>query len=48
MKRDDDPKNIKLGSEPLDLETVWGVPEEDLPESEPKDHFAPKNEELPQ
>ena len=46
MKRDDDPKNIKLGSEPLDLETVWGVPVEDLPEKEQKDHFALKDEEL--
>ncbi|MFB0523946.1 MAG: hypothetical protein ACETVZ_00270 [Phycisphaerae bacterium] len=47
MKRDDDVKNKKPGSEPLDLETVWGIPEEDLPEQEPKDHFAPEDEELP-
>ena len=32
-------------AEPLDLETAWGIPEKDLPEQEPKDHFAMKDNE---
>lgn len=35
MKREDDPKNIKPGSGPLDMETVWGVPEKELPKESP-------------
>lgn len=28
-------------------ETAWGTPEEDMPQPEPKNHFAPADEEVP-
>lgn len=31
----------------IDSETTWGIPKEDLPEQEPKDYFAPKDEQVP-
>lgn len=36
----------KPTTEPVDLETAWGISKEDLPEQEPKNHFAQKDEEL--
>lgn len=42
-KKPDEP-----GYKPIDHETVWGVPEEDLPAQEPKDHFAPDGEGVPE
>ena len=33
------------GTKPIDLETAWGKSEGDLPNQEPKNHFAPKDEE---
>lgn len=35
------------GEEPIDHEMVWGIPEEDMPEQEPKNHFAPEGEGVP-
>lgn len=35
------------GTKPIDQKTAWGKSEKDLPESEPKDYFAPKDEEVP-
>lgn len=34
------------GYKPIDHETAWGISEEDMPGQEPKDHFAPIEEEL--
>lgn len=35
------------GYKPIDHETAWGESEEDLPKTEPKNHFAPHDEEVP-
>ena len=35
---------VKPGYKPIDHETAWGIPEEDMPPQEPKDHFAPADE----
>lgn len=37
----------KPGCKPIDHEIVWGIPKEDMPRQEPKDHFAPEGEGLP-
>lgn len=36
------------GYQPIDHETAWGIAEEDMPESQPKDHFAPEGEGVPE
>lgn len=36
----------KPGEKPIDHEMVWGVPEEEMPKQEPKNHFAHDNEEV--
>lgn len=36
------------GEKPIDHEMVWGVPEEDMPGQEPKNHFAPEGEGVPE
>lgn len=36
------------GEKPIDHEMCWGIPEEDMPRQEPKDHFAPEGEGVPQ
>ena len=36
------------GSKPIDLETVWGTSEEDMPPQEPKNHVAHEGEGVPE
>jgi len=36
------------GEKPIDHEMVWGIPEEDMPRPEPKNHFAPEGEGVPE
>ena len=42
-----DEQQTAKDAKPVELETAWGIPKEDLPEQEPKNHFAQKDEELP-
>jgi len=35
------------GKNPIDHLTAWGTSEEDMPQTEPKNHFAPADEEVP-
>ena len=35
------------GENPIDHLTAWGTPEEDMPQTESKNHFAPADEEVP-
>ena len=39
---------VKPGENPIDHEMAWGVPKEDMPKQEPKDHFAPEGEGVPE
>lgn len=39
---------VEPGYKPIDHETAWGIPEEDMPPQEPKDHFAPEGEGMPE
>jgi hypothetical protein len=44
---EDRPRSLaptKPGEKPIDHEMVWGVPKEDMPQQEPKNHFAHDNE----
>ena len=34
------------GEKPIDHLTAWGTSEEDMPQPEPKNHFAPADEEI--
>jgi len=52
---EDYPRNLstekgpaKPGEKSIDQKTAWGTSAEDLPEQEPKDYFAPKDEEVPE
>ena len=36
------------GEKPIDHELVWGIPKEDMPPQEPKNHFAPEGEGVPE
>ena len=48
---EDQPRSLaptKPGEKPIDHEMVWGVPELDMPQQEPKNHFAHDNEEVPE
>ena len=52
---EDLPRNLKLeqppgkpGEKPIDHETAWGTPEAEMPEQDPKDHFAPEGEGVPE
>ncbi len=36
------------GEKPIDHLTAWGKPEEDMPPQEPKNHFAPEGEGVPE
>ncbi len=38
--------NFLPGSKPIDLETIWAVPAEDLPKQEPKEYFEPHDEKV--
>ena len=35
------------GKNPIDHLTAWGTSKEDMPQTEPKNHFAPADEEVP-
>ncbi|MBA7676115.1 hypothetical protein ES703_84356 [subsurface metagenome] len=37
-------KPVETGYKPIEHEMAWGIPEEDLPKQEPKNHFAPIDE----
>ena len=39
-------EDVIPGAKPIELETAWGISEEDMPEPEPKNHFAPHDEEV--
>ena len=52
---EDLPRNLSIekvpaepGYKPIDHETAWGIPEEDMPSQEPKNHFAPEGEGVPE
>jgi len=52
---EDFPRNLaiekppkKAGEKPIDHEMVWGIPEEDMPSQETKNHFAPEGEGVPE
>jgi len=52
---EDLPKNLSIkkdtaepGYKPIDHETAWGISEEDMPQQEPKNHFAPEGEGVPE
>ena len=48
---EDQPRSLaptKPGEKPIDHEMVWGVPEEEMPPQEPKNHFAPEGEGVPE
>ena len=38
----------KPGEKSIDYLDAWGAPEEDMPLQEPKNHFAPDNEGVPE
>lgn len=38
---------VEPGYKPIDHETAWGIPEENMSEQESKDYFAPKDEKVP-
>ena len=39
-------EDVIPGAKPIDLETAWGISEADMPEPDPKNHFAQKEEEI--
>lgn len=50
---EDQTRNISIekapaepGEKPIDHETVWGIPKEDMPQQEDKNHFGQFNEEV--
>lgn len=49
---EDQARNLSIekgpGYKPIDNETAWGIPEEDMPQQETKNHFAPEEEGVPE
>ena len=49
---EDLPRSLSIekrpGDKPIDHEMVWGIPEEEMPPQEPKNHFAHDNEGVPE
>lgn len=45
---EDRPRSLSIekrpGDKPIEHEMVWGIPKEDMPTQEPKNHFAPDGE----
>jgi len=52
---EDFPRNLSIekvpvepGDKPIGHEMVWGIPEKDMPPQEPKNHFTPEGEGVPE